>query len=79
MCGDKPWNQADRKTLSVIYLSLGTEGKRIVNPHLKMDTLTTVELWSKFSFDQETSDMIGICYLQEIKQKTIQRDICMKS
>ena len=48
-CGDKPWTQADRKTVSMLYSSLGTEGRRIIcsrNPHLKMDTLTTVELWN---------------------------------
>ena len=49
MCGNKPWAQADQKTVSMLYLSLGTEGRRIVcsrNPHLKMDILTTVELWN---------------------------------
>ena len=49
MCGDKPWAQADRKTVSMLYLSLGTEGRRIIcsrNSHLKMDILTTVELWN---------------------------------
>ena len=49
MCGDKPWAHADRKTVSMLYLSLGTEGRRIVcsrNPHLKMDILTTAELWN---------------------------------
>ena len=49
MCGDKPWAQADRKTVSMLYLRLGTEGGRIVcsrNPHLKMDILTTAELWT---------------------------------
>ena len=49
MCGDKPWAQADRKTVSMLYLSLGTEGRRIVcsqNPHLKMDSLSTAELWT---------------------------------
>ena len=48
MCGDNPWIQAERKTVSMSYLSLGTEGRRIIcsiNPHLKMDILTTVELW----------------------------------
>ena len=33
----------------MLYLSLGTEGRRIVcsrNPHLKMDILTTAELWT---------------------------------
>ena len=39
MCGDKPWIQADRKTVSMLYLSLGTEGRRIIcsrNGHLKV-------------------------------------------
>ena len=48
MCGDKPWTQADRKTVYTLCLSLGTEGRRIIcsrNPHLKMDILTTLELW----------------------------------
>ena len=46
MCEDKPWTQADRKTVSMLYLSLGSEGRRIIcsrNPHLKMDILTTVK------------------------------------
>ena len=49
MCGDKPWTQADQKSVSVLYLSLGTEGRRIIcsgNSHLEMDILTTVELWN---------------------------------
>ena len=49
MCGYKQWTQEDRKTVSKLYLSLGTEGRRIIcsrNPHLKMDILRTVELWN---------------------------------
>ena len=26
VCGDKPWTQADRKTVSMLYFSLGTGG-----------------------------------------------------
>ena len=47
MCGDKPWTQLDSKTVSMLYLSLGAEGRRIIcsrNLHLKMDLLTPVEL-----------------------------------
>ena len=47
MCGDKPWIQSHSRTVSMLYLSLGTEGRRVIcsrNPHLKMDILTTVEL-----------------------------------
>ena len=49
MCGDKLWAQADQKTVSMLYLSLGTEGRQMVwsrKPHFKMDILTTAELWN---------------------------------
>ena len=49
MCGDTQWTQAHHKTVSMLNLSLGTKGRRIIcsrNPHLKMDMLTTVELWN---------------------------------
>ena len=48
MCGDKPWSLADRKTVSLLYLSIGIEDHRILNcknPHILIDTLTTVDLW----------------------------------
>ena len=48
MYGDKPWNEADRKAVSISYHSLGTEGRGIAysgNPQFMMDTLTTVENW----------------------------------
>ena len=31
MCGDKLWPLADRKTVSLLYLSIGVEGRRILN------------------------------------------------
>ena len=48
MCVDKPWPQADRKTVSLLYLSIGLEGSCILNcknPHIMIDTLTTVDFW----------------------------------
>ena len=48
MCGDKPWPLADRKTVSLLYLSIGIEGRRILNcmkPHIMIDTLATVDFW----------------------------------
>ena len=48
MCGDKLWPLADRKRVSLLYLSIGVEGRRILNcknPLIKIDTLTTVEFW----------------------------------
>ena len=46
MCGDKPWPLADRKTVSLLYLSIGVEGRRILNcknPHIFIDTLSNAE------------------------------------
>ena len=48
MCGDKPWPLVDRKTVSLRYLSIGVEGRRILsckNPHITIDTLPTVDFW----------------------------------
>ena len=48
MCGDEPWPLADRKTVSLLYLSIGVEGRWILNcknPHIKIDTLSTAEFW----------------------------------
>ena len=48
MCGDKLWPVADRKTVSLLYLSIGIEGRRILNcknPHIMIDTLATADFW----------------------------------
>ena len=48
MCGDRPWSLADLKTVSLLYLSFGVEGRRILNcknPHIMIDTLSTAEVW----------------------------------
>ena len=48
MCGDKPWSLADRKSVSLLYLSIGIEGRRILNcknPHIMIDTLSTLDFW----------------------------------
>ena len=48
MCGDKPWSLVDRQTVSLLYLSIGIEGRRILNcknPHILIDTLATVDFW----------------------------------
>ena len=48
LCDDKPWPLADRKTVSLLYLSIGVEGCRILNckdPLIMIDTLATVDFW----------------------------------
>ena len=44
LCGDKPWDMADRKVKSLIYLSLGVEGRKMHSrkfPHTNEETKTT--------------------------------------
>ena len=48
MFGEKPWPIADRKTVPLLFLSIGVEGRRILdskNLFGLIDTLTTAEFW----------------------------------
>ena len=50
LCGDKTWDMADRKAKSLIYLSLGIEGRKMLArkfPHTNVETKTTMELWDE--------------------------------
>ena len=47
-CGQRPWNMCDQKCVSLLYLSIGTEGRRLLTqkiPHDNMYDLTTLKLW----------------------------------
>ena len=40
LCGDKPWGICEQKSVSLLYLSIGTEGRRIFkskNPHFQIE------------------------------------------
>ena len=48
LCGDKHWKYCNNKAVSLIYLSLGMEGRRIFGsqePNIQIDRVTTKELW----------------------------------
>ena len=30
LCGERPWNLCDQKCVSLLYLSIGTEGRRLL-------------------------------------------------
>ena len=48
LCGDKPWKICDRKASSLMYLSLGTEGRRVFNSKnstTNLDEISTRNLW----------------------------------
>ena len=48
LCGDKPWKLCDRKASSLMYLSLGTEGRRLFsskNPTVVLDEISTRNHW----------------------------------
>ena len=50
LCGDKPWDMADGKAKSLIYLSLGIEGRKMHArkfPHTNVESKTTMELWEE--------------------------------
>ena len=48
LCGDKPWKLCDRKASSLMYLSLGMEGRRVFNSKnstVNLKTISTKDLW----------------------------------
>ena len=50
LCSDKPWDMADRKAKSLIYLSRGIEGRKMHArkfPHTNVENKTTQEIWEE--------------------------------
>ena len=48
LCGDKLWKLCDRKASSLMYLSLGMEGRRVFNSKnstINLETISTKDLW----------------------------------
>ena len=48
LCGERPWHLCDQKCVSLLYLSIGTEGRRLLTqnvPHDNIYDLTTLKLW----------------------------------
>ena len=48
LCGDKPWGICEQKSISLLYLSIGTEGGRIFKskyPHFQIEKQPFKELW----------------------------------
>ena len=49
LCGERPWHLCDQKCVSLLYLSIGTEGRRLLTqkfPHDNIYDLTTLKLCS---------------------------------
>ena len=52
LCGDKPWQLCDRKASSLMYLSLGREGRRVFNSKnstVNLDEISTTNLWDNLN------------------------------
>ena len=52
LCGDKPRDMADKKAKSLIYYSLGIEGRKMHArklPHTNVETMLTQEIWEGLS------------------------------
>ena len=54
LCGERPWNMCDQKCVSLLYLSIGTERRRLLTqkfPHDNIYDLTTLKLWEMMEKD----------------------------
>ena len=50
LCGDKPWDLADKKSKSMIYLTIVIERRRMHTwkyPYTNVENITTLKLWEE--------------------------------
>ena len=67
LCGERPWNLCDQKFVFLLYLSIGTEGRRLLTQKFSHDNiydLATLKLW----------DMMEIAF---IRPRNITFDRCV--
>ena len=81
LCGEWPWNMCDQKCVSLLYISIGTEGRRLLTqkfPHDNIYDLTTLKLWEmmKTAFIRPrniTSDCYVFFSRKQKKGETVER------
>ena len=80
LCGDKPWGISEQKTISLLYLSIGTEGRRISrskHPHFQIEKQPFKELWQamEYSFTKFcniTYDRFVFCSCKQQKGESVE-------
>ena len=81
LCGERPWNLCDQKCVSLLYLSIGTEGRRLLTqkfPHDNIYDLTTLKLWEmmEIAFIRPrniTFDRFVFCSRKQKKGETVEQ------
>ena len=67
LCGERPWHLCDQKCVSLLYLSIGTEGRRLRTqkfPHDNIYDLTTLKLWEMMEIAFiRPSNILFDCYV----------------
>ena len=80
LCGEKPWKYCDNKAVSLTYLSLGMEGRRIFGSqeqNIQIDRVTTKDLWE--SLDRVFTKQRNITFdrynflTRKLKGKTVEK------
>ena len=54
MCGERLWSLCNQKSVSLLYLSIGMEGRRLLTqkvPDYNIYDLTTLKLWEMMEID----------------------------
>ena len=81
LCGEKPWKYCDNKAVSLTYLSLGMEGRRIFGsqkPNIQIDRVTTKALWGSLDrvFTKQrnvTSDRYTFLTRKQMKGEPVEK------
>ena len=81
LCGEQPWHLRDQKCVSLLYLSIGTEGRRLLTqkfPHDNICDLITLKLWEmmEIAFFRPriiTFDRYGFFLRKQKKGETVEQ------
>ena len=77
LCGERPWHLCDQKCVSLLYLSIGTEGRRLLTqkfPHDNIYDLTALKLWDmmEINFNRPRNITFDRYVFFSRKQKTFE-------
>ena len=64
LCGDKPWDVLDKKAKSMVYLTIGIEGRRMHTrkyPHTNVENIMTLQLWEELELTCIRPSIVTCC------------------
>ena len=80
LCADKPWKFCDNKYVSLTYLSLGMEGRRVYGSQtIQIDWISTKDIWESLDYVLTKQRNITFNRYTFLTQKQLKREPVKRS